>query len=199
MTAKQCTKAPRTMPQTSGALWFSVWRIRRTSVLLKKYLFTCLHQALVAAHRSFCLHCSRRTLSCGLWDLVPWPGIEPRPPALGAHSLSHWTTRKVPGMSVLWKQIWWGSKLPQTLQSPVWIFSFNISWKVFVQHYWINVKLEKNCNNAMSHPPTPPHPPSSIQGHAVYMWKRIQILKILIQGPKKPNSGKQSSISKKLE
>ena len=21
--------------------------------------------------------------SCGIWDLVPWPGIEPRPPALG--------------------------------------------------------------------------------------------------------------------
>ena len=31
-----------------------------------------------------------------MWDLVPWPGIEPRPPALGAWSLNHWTTRKVP-------------------------------------------------------------------------------------------------------
>ena len=36
-----------------------------------------------------------RTLSCGMWDLVPWPGIEPRHPALGAWSLSHWTTREV--------------------------------------------------------------------------------------------------------
>ena len=35
-------------------------------------------------------------LSCCLWDLVPWPGIEPGPPALGAQSLSHWTTREVP-------------------------------------------------------------------------------------------------------
>ena len=26
-----------------------------------------------------------------MWDLVPWPGIEPRPLALGARSLSHWT------------------------------------------------------------------------------------------------------------
>ena len=25
-------------------------------------------------------------LSCGMRDLVPWPGIEPRPPALGAQS-----------------------------------------------------------------------------------------------------------------
>ena len=27
-----------------------------------------------------------------MWDLVPWPGIKPRPPALGAQSHSHWTT-----------------------------------------------------------------------------------------------------------
>ena len=31
-----------------------------------------------------------------MWELVPWPGIEPGPPGLGAWSLSHWTTRKVP-------------------------------------------------------------------------------------------------------
>ena len=37
-------------------------------------------------------------VSCGMWDLVPWPGIEPRPPALEAQSLSHWTTREVPGL-----------------------------------------------------------------------------------------------------
>ena len=30
-----------------------------------------------------------------MWDLVPWPEIEPRPTALGVHSLSHWTTREV--------------------------------------------------------------------------------------------------------
>ena len=40
-----------------------------------------------------------RTLSCGMWDLVPWPGIEPGPPALEVQSLSHWATREVP---------WWG-------------------------------------------------------------------------------------------
>ena len=31
-----------------------------------------------------------------MWDLVPGPGIEPVPPALGAQSLTHWTTREVP-------------------------------------------------------------------------------------------------------
>ena len=37
-----------------------------------------------------------RTPSCSMWDSVPWPGIKPRPPALGAQSPSHWTTREVP-------------------------------------------------------------------------------------------------------
>ena len=27
-----------------------------------------------------------RAFSCGMWDLVPEPGIEPTPPALGADS-----------------------------------------------------------------------------------------------------------------
>ena len=29
-----------------------------------------------------------------MWDLAPWQGIEPGPPALGGQSLSHWTTGK---------------------------------------------------------------------------------------------------------
>ena len=36
------------------------------------------------------------SFSCGMWNLVPWPGFEPGPPVLGAQSLSHWTTREVP-------------------------------------------------------------------------------------------------------
>ena len=35
-------------------------------------------------------------LSCGMWDLVSWPRIEPRSPELGTRSLSHWTTREMP-------------------------------------------------------------------------------------------------------
>ena len=41
-------------------------------------------------------------LSCGTWelhcstlDLVPWPGIEPRLPALGVWRLNHWATGRV--------------------------------------------------------------------------------------------------------
>ena len=34
-------------------------------------------------------------LSCSMWDLVPQPGVEPVPTALGVWSLSHWTPREV--------------------------------------------------------------------------------------------------------
>ena len=40
--------------------------------------------------------CGMPMFSYGIWDLIPQPGIEPRPPALGAWSLSRWTTREVP-------------------------------------------------------------------------------------------------------
>ena len=36
------------------------------------------------------------TFSGGVWDLVPPPGVEPGPPALGVCRLSCWTTREVP-------------------------------------------------------------------------------------------------------
>ena len=37
--------------------------------------------------------------SCCVWDLVPRPGMEPGPPALGEQSLSHWTAREAPHLS----------------------------------------------------------------------------------------------------
>ena len=42
------------------------------------------------------LVCGMWALSCCMWHLVPWPGIETRSLALGAPSLSHWATREVP-------------------------------------------------------------------------------------------------------
>ena len=36
---------------------------------------------------------------CGI--LVPRPGIAPKPPALEARSLSHWTTKEIPAHLVL--------------------------------------------------------------------------------------------------
>ena len=41
-------------------------------------------------------------LCSAAWEiLVPWPGTEPAPPTLEAQSLNHWTTREVPGLSLL--------------------------------------------------------------------------------------------------
>ena len=34
-------------------------------------------------------------LTCSMWDLFPWPGIKPRPLALGVQSLSQHTTKEV--------------------------------------------------------------------------------------------------------
>ena len=37
---------------------------------------------------------------CCIWDPIPSPGIEPRLPTLGTQTLSHWTTREVPGITI---------------------------------------------------------------------------------------------------
>ena len=61
------------------------------------YLFW-LYRVLVAVRGIFFFlvaACGLLVAAC-MWDLVPWPGIEPRPPALGAWSLTHWTTREIP-------------------------------------------------------------------------------------------------------
>ena len=48
------------------------------------YLFIWLCQVLVAAYGIF---------SCSMWNLVPRPGVKPRPPAMGTWNLSYWITR----------------------------------------------------------------------------------------------------------
>ena len=44
----------------------------------------------------FIMYLSVLGLSCSIWDLVSWPGIEPEPPDLGTLSLSPCTTREAP-------------------------------------------------------------------------------------------------------
>ena len=75
-------------------LWLFLQQI---SFFLFKYLFIWLCQVLVTACGVF--SCGMRTLNCCMWDLVPWPGIEPRTLALGAQSVSQWPTREVPQLS----------------------------------------------------------------------------------------------------
>ena len=57
-----------------------------------------------------------QTLSYSMWDLGPWPGIEPGPSELGVWNLSHWTTRQVPKgkFNLLFAQI------PLSLSTALW-------------------------------------------------------------------------------
>ena len=64
---------------------------------LNIYLFW-LCRVLVVAHGIFVVAC---LVAACVWDLVPWPGVEPGPPALGAQSVTHWTTREVPQYNIL--------------------------------------------------------------------------------------------------
>ena len=54
-------------------------------ILFKKYLF--------GSSRSWLHHVG--SFSYGMGELAPWPKVEAGPPALGAQSFSHWTTREV--------------------------------------------------------------------------------------------------------
>ena len=62
----------------------------------------------------------RLLVAACMQDLVPWPGIEPRPPALGAWSLTHKTTKEVP--SVLFQ-----STLTEDLDLPLCLHPFPIA------------------------------------------------------------------------
>ena len=66
-------------------------------------------------------------LSCSMWDLVPWPGIEPRPPAWAAWSLNHWTSREVPRPGFKWPSEQTIRTIPDTHGSPS---SVQFSWSV---------------------------------------------------------------------
>ena len=60
------------------------------------YLFIWLYRVWDVSEESRIFAAAYRIFSWGTWDLVPHPGIKPRPPALGSRSLSNGTTRKVP-------------------------------------------------------------------------------------------------------
>ena len=64
-------------------------------------LWTLLYQVLIATCGIFScsvwtLSCGTQTLSCSMWDLVPWPRIKPGPLHFRECSLSHRTAREVP-------------------------------------------------------------------------------------------------------
>ena len=58
-----------------------------------------------------------QTVSCYMWDLFLWLGIEPVPPALGTCGLIHWTTRIVP-LDEFLMYLWGGWRSPCHTQVP---------------------------------------------------------------------------------
>ena len=98
---------------------FLYMRFGRKKSCLKIFLFSNLFiwllRVLVTVCGVFSLHCGMwvllivahgifnwgmQTLRCNMLNLIPWPGIEPGLLALGAWSLSHWTTREVTFFSI---------------------------------------------------------------------------------------------------
>ena len=73
-------------PRDGGAWWAAVYGVAQSRTRLKQ----------LSSSSS-----SSGVFSCGLWDLGPWPGIEPGCPALKVYRLSQWTTREVPRHHIL--------------------------------------------------------------------------------------------------
>ena len=71
--------------------------------------------------------------SCSMWDLVPWPGIKPRPSAVGVQSLSHWTTREVPTFPFLSFKKW----------SLSWAAFKKIIVFIYLGLFWVFVALHR--------------------------------------------------------
>ena len=72
-------------------------------------------------------------LSCRHVGLGPWPGIEPRPSALGVWSLSHCTTRETPWC--------FGLRDPASLGFPsIQLFAGWLLWLPYLLPPWCNVE-----------------------------------------------------------
>ena len=67
--------------------------LSKNSIILFRYLF----QILILF-----IYLVALGVSYGVWDLVPWPGNEPRPHALESWSLNYWPTREVPKCLFIW-------------------------------------------------------------------------------------------------
>ena len=93
------------------------------------YLFIWLYQVLAAAGK----------LSCSMWDLVFWPGIEPGTPAMGTWSLNHWATRKVMSLHIYSKgfEMWLKGYLIILLLS----VQFKGQWPLFSTRIFFFLKI----------------------------------------------------------
>ena len=90
--------------------------------------------------------------SCRVWDLVVWPGIEPRPPALGAWSLCHLDHQGSPqDLFFFWNsRIEWKILKPVAyiLNTALWNFSFPVTCQLTYASVMLkNVFILKSFKN----------------------------------------------------
>ena len=76
--------------------------------VMNVYLFDLSLRYRASYHGAWALeHAGPVIVGCGLSHsaargvFVPWPGVDPVPPALTALSLNHWTTREVPALLLI--------------------------------------------------------------------------------------------------
>lgn len=137
-------------------------------IIFNCYLRIWLHLVLVTAHGTFSLLCgmqTRRIFSCGLWDPLPWPGIEPGPPTLGSQSLNHWTPER--SQFIVFSSL--GPCMPKYNHSMPW---FLISFKVKCNPY-----IRAFHNLVPSHPPTLLSCLSHLSSSVIWTWRYTDIPK----------------------
>ena len=115
-------------------------------------------------------HTMQDVRACGI--LVPRPGIQPRPSALGAQSLNRWTTREVPSPVLLTQFVsdgqWFGP--PESLQVPTHHAhsSVNIRLQALTLKNFFGVCAEQQ--DAILNSSHPLGPPPLLFPHQSYKW-----------------------------
>ena len=68
--------------------------------ILNIYFYLSVYAGSTSIVRCGIFSCNMEALSCSIWDLVPWLGIEPECPALGTWSLNHSANQGSPKASL---------------------------------------------------------------------------------------------------
>lgn len=89
-------------------------------ISVKFILFICLLWVLVARHRTF---------SCGMWNLIPWPGMNPGP---WIGSAEFYATGQAGKSSLNFKALFIG------FQFPVFLFKTLISLCIWILYIWLS-------------------------------------------------------------
>ena len=97
-------------------------------LFILKYLFIWTCWVSVAAWGIF---------SCGMWDLVPWPGLNPGRPHSQVWSLSYWTTREVP------TKIIYANRRRNWLSRSIYT---SVIFNLLVGYYWLRKGITKECH-----------------------------------------------------